>query len=84
MLKGQSDVGGDDTKDKDFRAQASESQYLQFFVGTVKGDNTLKVFDSMIKYNDMFATNNLSGSVIGFMGDRTLSGRTWVLKLPRD
>ena len=38
----------------------------------------------MVKYNDMFATNNTSGSVIGFMGDRTLAGRPWVFNISRD
>ena len=37
MLKGESDVGGDDSKAKYFRAQALESQNLQIFVGMVKG-----------------------------------------------
>ena len=32
--------------------------------GVVKGDTKLKVFHSMVKYNDMFDTNNLSDSVI--------------------
>ena len=34
----------------------------------LKGDTDLMVPQSMVKYNYMFATNNLSGSVIGFMG----------------
>ena len=38
----------------------------------------------MIEYNYIFATNNLSGSVIGFMGDRPLSGRSLVFNIPRD
>ena len=38
----------------------------------------------MVKYNDMFATNNLSGSVIGFMGDRPLDGMPWVFNIPQD
>ena len=61
-----------------------ESQNLQVFVGTVKGDNELKVFHSMVKYNYMFATNNISGSVIGFMEDSPLFGRPWVSNIPRD
>ena len=67
MLKGKLDVGGDNTKAKELKAQALESQNMQVFVGTVKGDNELKVFHSMVKYNYMSATNNISGSVIGFM-----------------
>ena len=50
----------------------------------VKGDTELKVFYSMVKYNDMFATTNLIGSVIGFMGYRNLSGRPWVYNIQRD
>ena len=50
----------------------------------IKGDTNLKVFHSMIKYNDMFATNSLSRSVIGFMNDRPLAGRQWVFKITRD
>ena len=57
MLKGKSDVGGDDYKAKDLRDQASESQNIQVFVGVVKGDTGLKIFHSMVKYNDMFDTN---------------------------
>ena len=66
MLKGKSDVGGDDYKAKYLRDQASESQNIQVFVGVVKGDTELKVFYSMVKYNDMFSTNNPIDSVIGF------------------
>ena len=44
MLKGQSNVGGDESKAKDFRDQALESQNLQVFFGMVKGDTELKVF----------------------------------------
>ena len=84
MLKGQSDVGGDGLKAKEFRAQALESQNMWVFVGMVKGDTKLKVFHSMVKYNDMFATNNLSGSVIGFIGDRPLDGMPWVFNIPQD
>ena len=38
----------------------------------------------MVKYNDMFATNNISGSVIGFMGDMPLAGRPWVFNITQD
>ena len=75
ILKRKSVVGGDDSKAKYVRAQALESQNLQFFVGMVKRDTELKVFCSMVKYNDMFATNNLSSSVIVFMGDSPFAGR---------
>ena len=74
MLKGHSGVGGYDSKAKDFRSQTLESQNLQIFVEVVKGDTKLKVFYSMVKYNNMFSTNNIFGSVIGFMGDRPLEG----------
>ena len=84
MLKRQSEVGDDNAKFKDFRAQALESQNMQVFVGMVKGDIEFKIFHSMIEYNDMFATNNLSGSVIGFWGDRPLAGSPWVFKITRD
>ena len=84
MLKGQSDVGGDDVEAKDFMAQALESKNMQVFVVMVKGDTELKVLHSMVKYNDMLATNNTSGSVIGFMGDRPLTGRPWDFNIPRD
>ena len=71
-------------KAKEFRAQALESQNMWVFVGMVKEDNKLKVFHSMVKYNYMFATNNISGSVIGFMEDSPLFGRPWVSNIPRD
>ena len=82
MLKVQSDVSGDNMKSKDVRVQALEAQNLQIFLGIVKGDTKVKLFQSMVKYNDMFSTNNLIGSVIGFIGDRPLAGRPWVFKIP--
>ena len=57
---------------------------LQVFVGMVKGDAELKIFHSMLKYNDFFVAQNLSGNVITFMGDRPLEGRLWIFKIPRD
>ena len=50
----------------------------------VEGDTKLKVFHSMLKYNDIFETNNIIGSVIGFMRDKPLVGRSWVFNIPRD
>ena len=47
MMKGQSGVGEDNANEKDFRAQALESQNLQAFVGMVKRDTKLKLFCSM-------------------------------------
>ena len=38
----------------------------------------------MLKYNDLFVAQNLSGNVIAFMGDRPLEGRPWIFKIPRD
>ena len=57
---------------------------MKILVGMVKGGIDLKLFHAMIKYNDIFVTNNLSGSVIGFMEDRPLAGRPWVFRIPRD
>ena len=65
-------------------AQALESKSLKVFVGTVKWDTKLKVFHSMVNYNDMFTNNNISGSVIGFMGDMPLAGRPWVFNITQD
>ena len=50
----------------------------------LKGDTDLMVPQSMVKYNYMFATNNLSGSVIGFIGDRPLTGSPWMFRVPPD
>ena len=38
----------------------------------------------MLKYNDLFVSQNLSGNVIAFMGDFPLQERTWLFKIPRD
>ena len=38
----------------------------------------------MLKYNNLFVAQNLSGNVIDFMGDRPLEGRPWIFKIPRD
>ena len=35
----------------------------------VKGGAELKIFHSMLKYNDLFVAQNISGNVIDFMGD---------------
>ena len=50
----------------------------------VKFDVELKLFHYIIKYNDLFVAQNLSGNVITFMGDLLLEGRLWVFKIPRD
>ena len=50
----------------------------------VKGDAELKIFHSMLKYNNVFVAQNLSGDVIDFVGDRPLEGRPWIFKIPWD
>ena len=49
--------------------QVVEADNLQKFVGMVKGDAKLKLFYSMLKYNNLFVAPNLSGNVIKFMRD---------------
>ena len=46
-------------------------------MGMVKGDAELKIFHSMLKYNNLFVAQNLSRNVIAFMGDLPLEGRAW-------
>ena len=72
------------TKRPTFKIQAVESTHLRVFVGMVIGDAELKVFHSMLKYNDLFVAQNITGNVIDFMGDRTLEGRPWMFKIPRE
>ena len=57
---------------------------MRVFVGMVKGDSELKVFHSMLKYNNLFVAQNLSGNVIAFMGYCSLEERPWIFKIPRD
>ena len=59
-------------------------QNLRVFVGMVKGDAELKTFHSMLKYNDLFVAQNLSGNIIVFLWDRPLEGRPWIFNIPRD
>ena len=40
---------------------SEEAANLRVFVGMVKGDAKLKIFHSMIKYNDLFVAQNISG-----------------------
>ena len=61
-----------------------EAATLRVFVGIVKWEVELKIFHSMLKYNDFFVAQNLSGNVIAFMRDRPLEGRSWIFKIPRD
>ena len=84
ILKYQADVRGESTKCATFKIQAVEAANLQVFFGMVKGDAELKIFHSMLKYNDCFVAQNLTGNVISFMGDRTLEGRLWILKITQD
>ena len=67
-----------------FKIQAAEAANLQVFVGMLKGDAELKIFHSMLKYNNLFVAQNISGNVIAFMGDRPLEGRPRTLKIPLD
>ena len=57
---------------------------MRVFVGMVKMDAELKIFHSILKYNDLFVAQNISVNVIAFMGDRPLEGRTWIFKIPWD
>ena len=54
------------------------------FFGIVKGDAELKIFHSMLKYNDLFVTKNILGKAIAFMGDLPLEGMPRIFKIPRD
>ena len=84
LLKWQADVGGELKKFATFKTQAMEAANLRVFVGMVKGDAELKLFHSMLKYNNLFVSQSLSGNVIAFMGDCPLEGRPWVFKIPRE
>ena len=61
-----------------------EAPNLQVFFGMAKGDAELKIFHSILKYNDLFVAPDISGNVIAFTGDRPLEGRPWVFKIPWD
>ena len=78
------DVGGDSTKWDKFKTQAAEAPTLRVFVGMVKGDTELKLFNLMVKYNDVFVSPKLSGNVIAFKQDQPLEGKIWVPKIPRE
>ena len=84
LLKFQADVGGELTKYTTFKIQAVEAENLQVLVGMVKGDAESKIFHSMLKYNNLFVAQNLSGKVIAFMGGHPLEGSPWVFKIPWD
>ena len=68
LLIWQAYVGGELTNCATFNIQAVEAENLRVFVGMVKGDTELKIFHSMLKYNDFFVAQNLSKNVIAFMG----------------
>ena len=74
-MKWQADVGRELTKCATFKTQAVEAANLRVFFGMVKGDTELKLFQSMLKYNNLFVAKNVSGNVITFIGDSPLEGR---------
>ena len=76
--------GGESTKCATFKIQAAEAANLRIFVGMVKGNTELKRFHSMLKYNNLFVDQNMSGNVISFMGDSPFEGRPWIFKIPRE
>ena len=76
--------GGGSTRCATFKIQSVEEENLRVFIGIVKGGAELKIFRFMLKYNDLFVTQNLSGNVIAFMGGRPLEGRPWIFNIPRD
>ena len=74
-LKWQADVAGDNERKKTFKTQAIETNSLRFFVATLVGETDLKLFHSLVKYNDMFVATSMSGHVVALLGDRELAGR---------
>ena len=68
LLKWQADFGGKSTKCATFKIQTIEASNLWVFVGMVKGGAELKIFHSMLKYNELFVAQNISVNVIAFMG----------------
>ena len=67
-----------------FKIQAVEASTFWVFVGMVKGNTKLKIFHSILKYNDFFVAQNLSDKCFCFHGDLPLKGRTWIFKIPRE
>ena len=67
-----------------FKTQAVEAKNFRVFVGIVMGGAELKLFQYMLKYNNVFVAQNISGNVISFMGDHPLEGRPWIFKIQRD
>ena len=50
----------------------------------VKGDAELKIFHSMLKYNNLLVAHNISGNNIALMRDLPLEGRPWIFKIPQE
>ena len=75
LLKCHADVGRESKKCATFKIQAVEVAILRAIWGMVKGDAELKLFHSMVKYNDLFVPQNISGNVIAFMGGCPLEVR---------
>ena len=83
LIKWKADIGGESTKCNRFKIQTVEAENFRVFVGMIKGDTELKIFHSMLKYNNFFVAQNISGNVIAIMGGRQLEGRPWIFKIPR-
>ena len=60
LLKRQEYVGAESTKRAMFKIKAAEAANLRVFVGMAKGDAELKIFHSMLEYNDFFVAQNIS------------------------
>ena len=83
ILKWQADVGGKLKKCATFKTQTIEAANLRVFFRMLKGDTELKLCHSMLKYNNFFDVQNISGNVIAFMGDLPLEGKPWIFNKPR-
>ena len=68
ILRWQADFMGEWTKCATFKIKAVEATNLRVFVGMINGDVELKIFHSMLKYNDLFVPKNILENVIAFMG----------------
>ena len=51
-----------------FKRKVVEAEILLVFFRVVKGDAEFKIFHSMLKYNDFFVAQNLSGNVMRSWG----------------
>jgi len=70
-LKWQADVAGDDAKANIFKAQVLGMTTLRVFTAMIKKSGTLKLFHSVVEYNDPFTEPELSGTTLASLGDRT-------------